>query len=149
MNNKEYLANEAERLYVIDCNTVDEIASKLNISTKTVCRWKDKFNWESKKLSYVRSKQCFHEELYEFARKLMKDITADMEAGEKVDPGRMYAFCKVIPMFAKVKNYEDIVSKKEKKETQRGLTPELIARIEEEVLGITPNDDFEEETEDE
>lgn len=146
MNNKEYLANEAERLYVISCNTADEIASKLNISTKTVCRWKEKFDWERKKLSYTRSKQCFHEELYEFARKLMKDITADMDAGEKVDPGRMYAFCKVIPMFAKVKDYEDIVSKKEKKETPRGLTPELIAQIEEEVLGITPND-YNEETE--
>lgn len=140
MNNKEYLANEAERLYVISCNTADEIASKLNISTKTVCRWKEKFDWERKKLSYTRSKQCFHEELYEFARKLMKDITADMDAGEKVDPGRMYAFCKVIPMFVKVKDYEDIISKKEKKETPRGLTPELVARIEEEVLGITPND---------
>lgn len=148
MNNKEYLANEAERLYVISCNTADEIASKLNISTKTVCRWKEKFDWERKKLSYTRSKQCFHEELYEFARKLMKDITADMDAGEKVDPGRMYAFCKVIPMFAKVKDYEDIVSKKEKKETPRGLTPELIAQIEEEVLGITPND-YNEETEEE
>ncbi len=148
MNNKEYLANEAERLYVISCNTADEIASKLNISTKTVCRWKEKFDWERKKLSYTRSKQCFHEELYEFARKLMKDITADMDAGEKVDPGRMYAFCKVIPMFTKVKDYEDIVSKKEKKETPRGLTPELIARIEEEVLGITPND-YNEETEEE
>ena len=148
MNNKEYLANEAERLYVISCNTADEIASKLNISTKTVCRWKEKFDWERKKLSYTRSKQCFHEELYEFARKLMKDITADMDAGEKVDPGLMYAFCKVIPMFAKVKDYEDIVSKKEKKETPRGLTPELIARIEEEVLGITPND-YNEETEEE
>lgn len=148
MNNKEYLANEAERLYVISCNTVDEIASKLDISTKTVCRWKEKFDWGRKKLSYTRSKQCFHEELYEFARKLMKDISADIDSGEKVDPGRMYAFCKVIPMFAKVKDYEDIVSKKEKKETPRGLTPELIAQIEEEVLGITPND-YNEETEEE
>lgn len=148
MNNKEYLANEAERLYVISCNTVDEIASKLNISTKTVCRWKDKFDWERKKLSYIRSKQCFHEELYEFARKLMKDIASDIDAGEKVDPGRMYAFCKVIPMFTKVKDYEDVVSKKEKKETPRGLTPELVARIEEEVLGITSND-YNEETEEE
>lgn len=147
MNNKEYLANEAERLYVIDCNTVDEIASKLNISTKTVCRWKDKFDWSKKKLNYSRSKQCFHEELYEFARKLMKDISADIDAGEKIDPGRMYAFCRVIPMFVKVKDYEDVVSKKEKKNTPRGLTPELVARIEEEVLGITPNVDYEEETE--
>lgn len=144
MNNKEYLANEAERLYVYDCNTVDEVASKLSVSSKTICRWKEKFDWDRKKRGYLRSKQCFHEELYEFARKLMKDISADMDAGEKVDPGRMYAFCKVIPMFAKVKDYEDVVSKKDKKSTtQRGLTPDIVAQIEEEVLGITPNDNTE------
>lgn len=146
LNSKEYLINEAERLYVISANTVEEVASKLNISTKTVCRWIEKFDWKNKKLNYTRSKQCFHEELYEFARKLMKDITQDLEAGEKVDPGRMYAFCKVIPMFAKVKDYEDVVSKKEKKVVPRGLTPELIAQIEEEVLGITHNEeDYNEE----
>ncbi|MCD7780892.1 MAG: phage terminase small subunit-related protein [Candidatus Gastranaerophilales bacterium] len=145
MNSKEYLANEAERLYVYDCNTVDEIAEKINISSKTVCRWKDKYNWDSKKKSYLRTRQCFHEELYEFARKLMKDISSDMDSGEKIDPGRMYAFCRIIPMFTKVKDYEDIVAKKEKKETQKGLTPELIAQIEEEVLGITQNNDNEKE----
>ena len=35
--------------------------------------------------------------------------------------------------------------KKEQKETRKGLTPELIAQIEEEVLGITPNDRTSEE----
>ncbi len=145
MNSKEYLANEAERLYVYDCNTVDEIAEKINISSKTVCRWKDKYNWDSKKKSYLRTRQCFHEELYEFARKLMKDISSDMDSGEKIDPGRMYAFCRIIPMFTKVKDYEDIVAKKEKKETPKGLTPELIAQIEEEILGITQNNDNEKE----
>ena len=57
----------------------------------------------------------------------------------------VYAFCKIIPMFTKVKDYEDIVAKKEQKETRKGLTPELIAQIEEEVLGITPNDRTSEE----
>lgn len=150
MNNKEYLLNEAERLYIFDCNSVEEIASKLSLSSRTICRWKEKYDWGRKKQSYIKSKQCFHEELYEFAHKLMKDITSDMDSGEKVDPGRMYAFCKIIPMFAKVKDYEDVVAKKDKKEQPRGLTPELVARIEEEVLGITPNDTADnEETEEE
>lgn len=78
------------------------------------------------------------------ARKLMSGIISDMEAGEKIDPGRMYTFCKIIPMFTKVKNYEDLVAKKEEKATPKGLTPELIAQIEEEILGITHNDDINE-----
>ena len=80
----------------------------------------------------------------------MNDIMADMENGEKIDPGRMYAFCRIIPMFTKVKSYEDIVNKPEVKEKQKGLSAELIAQIEEEVLGITPNNDgLETETEEE
>lgn len=140
MYSKEYLANEAERLYVYDYNSVDEISAKIKVSQKTVCRWKEKFNWELKRKSFLKSKQSFHEELYEFARKLMKDISADIDSGEKVDPGRMYAFCRILPMFVKVKDYEDVIAKKEKKDAPKGLTPELIAHIEEEVLGITHND---------
>lgn len=145
---KKQFLSEAERLYLHEFCSVERIAEKLNLNRKTIMAWKDEYKWEARRKEFLKSKQCFHEELYEFARKLMKDITQDLEAGEKVDPGRMYAFCKVIPMFAKVKDYEDVVSKKEKKETPRGLTPELVARIEEDVLGITPND-YNEETEEE
>lgn len=149
MNSKEYLLNEAERLYVYNYNSIDEIAMKLNLSTKTISRWKEKHNWEMKKKSYLKSKQCFHEELYEFARKLMKDITSDMEAGEKIDPGRMYAFCRVIPMFTKVKDYEDGVVKKEKPVIPKGLSADTVRKIEEEVLGIIQDDINEPQDEDE
>lgn len=140
MNSKKYLINEAERLYIYDYHSVEEIAQKLNLNRKTVMAWKEQCDWDKKRKDYLKSKQSFHEELYEFARKLMKDISVDLDNGEKVDPGRMYAFCRVIPMFVKVKDYEDIISKKNNQNKSKGLTPDLIARIEEEVLGITPND---------
>lgn len=145
MNSKEYLLNEAERLYVFDLNTVEEVASKLKISDKTVCRWKIKYDWEFKRKKYLKSKQCFHEEMYEFARKIMRDISSDMDAGEKVDAGRMYALCRILPMFTKVKDYEDIVAPKPKKETKKGLTADIIAQIEEEVLGIPRPQEVEQE----
>ena len=66
----------------------------------------------------------------------MKDISADMESGDKVDPGRMYAFCRILPMFVKVKDYEDIISRKNEPQKPKGLTADIIAQIEEEVLGI-------------
>ena len=103
-------------------------------------KWKDDGDWEKKRKDFLKSKQSFHEELYEFARKLMKDISIDMDNGEKVDPGRMYAFCRLIPMFTKVKDYEENMSKKDETKQPKGLTPELIQKIEEEVLGITYNE---------
>ena len=137
MTNKQYLIGEAENLFVYKLKTVETIANELNLSRKTVMNWKEKGDWDNKRKLYIKSKIAFHEELFEFARKIMKDITEDMEKGNKIDAGRMYAFCKLVPMFTKVKDYEDIVAKKEEKATPRGLTPELIAQIEEEVLGIT------------
>ena len=145
MTNKQYLIGEAENLFVYKLKTVETIANELNLSRKTVMNWKEKGDWDNKRKLYIKSKIAFHEELFEFARKIMKDITEDMEKGNKIDAGRMYAFCKLVPMFTKVKDYEDIVAKKEEKATPRGLTPELIAQIEEEVLGITHNDNNSEE----
>ena len=147
MTNKQYLIGEAENLFVYKLKTVETIANELNLSRKTVMNWKEKGDWDNKRKLYLKSKIAFHEELFEFARKIMKDITEDMEKGNKIDAGRMYAFCKLVPMFTKVKDYEDIVAKKEEKATPRGLTPELIAQIEEEVLGITHNDNNSEEIE--
>ena len=144
MNSKQYLANEAERLYIYEFLNIEDIAKRLHLGSKTVYTWKQKGDWTNKRKKFLKSKQCFHEEIYEFARKLMNGIVADMEAGEKIDTGRMYAFCRLIPMFTKVKTYEDVVSQKSKK-AQKGLTPELVAQIEEEVLGITPDVRTEEE----
>lgn len=136
LNSKDYLLNEAERLYVYDCNSIDEIASKVKISTRTLFRWKLKHDWDTKRREYLKSKHSFHEEMYEFARKLMNGIMKDIEAGEKVDQGRMYTFCKMIPMFTKVKDYEDTINKKSEKEKPKGLTPDIIAQIEQDILGI-------------
>ena len=145
LNKKKYLYNEAERLYIYNFLTIDELASRLNLNRKTIMDWKDKGDWEKQKKDFLSSKQSFHYEMYEFVRKLMSGIIADMEAGEKVDPGRMYAFCRIIPMFTKVKDYEDATAQKEVPIKPKGLTAELIRQIEQEVLGIVPNDDNEEE----
>lgn len=140
MNNKKHLFNEAERQYIYDFKTVEEIARSLNLNRKTIMSWKEQGDWDKKKCDFLKSKQLFHEELYEFARKLMKGISIDMDNGEKVDPGRMYAFCRIIPMFTKVKNYEDIICRKDSKdETKKGISSELITQIEEEILGIKRN----------
>lgn len=140
MTNKQYLFVEAERQYIYKFMTIEEISSRLNVSTKTLTKWKEQGDWNNKRKEFLKSKQSFHEEMYVFARKLMNDIMADIDNGEKIDPGRMYAFCRIIPMFVKVKNYEDIVHKPEEKGKQKGLSAELIEQIEREVLGINPND---------
>jgi hypothetical protein len=140
LSKKPLYHNEAERLYVYEQMTVDEIALRLNLGSRTVRNWKDENSWDIKKKNYIKSKQAFHEELYEFARKLMHSIKEDLDNGEKVDPGRMYAFTRMLPLITKIKEYEDIASRKEQKQDNKGLTEDIVKLIEEEVLGIRTNE---------
>ena len=136
MNSKRHLFNEAERLYVYDCKSVESVADELNLNRKTVSGWKEEGDWAYKRKTFLKSKQSFHEELFEFARKLMKDISADIDEGKKVDQARMFTLSKIIPMFAKVKTYEDLVNKPIIEAENKGLTEDIIAQIEEQILGI-------------
>lgn len=141
MYSKKHLLEQAERLYVYDFLLVDDLASRLNLNRKTVMSWRDEYNWEKKRQDYLKSKQSFHEELYEFARKLMRDISSNMDSNDgATDTGKMSTFCRILPMLCKVKDYEDVVAQRDISES-KGLTPELIAQIEKDILGINRNDE--------
>ncbi len=137
MAKKEVLLENAQRLYVIEQMTIDEVAQKVDVNERTIRRWKTEHNWDLRKEQYVKTKQMFHEELYNFARKLMVSIEYDMDNNEKVDPGRMFAFTKMLPLITKIKEYEDDVSKKGTEDTgSKELSPEFMKAINEAFLGI-------------
>ena len=135
MTNKQYLFNQAENQYVNHLKTVDTIAQELNLSRRTVLNWKEKGDWDHKRQEFYKEKMSIHTKMYKFAHKLLSEIMADMDAGNKIDASKLYTFNKLIPMFSKVKDYEDIVRKPEK-EKPKGLTADIIAQIEQDVLGI-------------
>jgi len=138
---KEILLESAQRMYVVEQMTIDEIASKLELNEKTIRRWKQRYDWDYKKENYINSKSMFHEELYNFARKLMTSIEADMDNQEKIDPGRMFAFTKMLPLITKIKDYEDSVSKKQADSENKGITPDFVKLIETEILGMKPSEE--------
>jgi hypothetical protein len=141
LTKKHLLFADAETLYVIEQRTVEEISEKLKVNEKTVRNWKAEGNWDSKRIQYIKSKQMFHEDLYNFARKLMATIEDSFEKGERVDPGRLYAFMRMVPMITKIRDYEAVIAKsKSKKENQKGLSKETVKQIESEILGIYPDE---------
>lgn len=141
MAKKEVLLESAQRMYVVEQMTIDEISSKLELNEKTIRRWKQRYDWDYKKENYINSKSMFHEELYNFARKLMTSIEADMDNKEKIDPGRMFAFTKMLPLITKIKDYEDSVSKKQTEGENKGITPDFVKLIETEILGMKPSEE--------
>lgn len=137
MAKKQLYFEEAERLFVIEQMTINEISKRLGLGEKTVWLWKEEGHWDEKKQQFISSKQGFHEELYEFSRLLMQKVREDLEAGKPVDAGRLYTLGKMIPLITKVKAYEDVVTQKDKAgEVQKGLTEDVVKAIEKEVLGI-------------
>lgn len=135
MAKKQIYFAEAERLYVVEQYTLAEIASHLHLAEKTVRNWKEEGDWENKRLRYLKGKQAFHEELYEFARDLMKTIKEDMQNGQKVDPGRMYAFTRLLPLIYRVKEYEDVVSTEKSEQSDTQDIKDIISHVLSEELG--------------
>ena len=78
MTKKDTLAALAERMYVIEQMTINELASQLQVHEKTIRNWKEEFGWDKKRAQFLSSKAMFHEELYNFARKLMSSIEYDI-----------------------------------------------------------------------
>jgi len=137
--NRELIYSEAERLYVYDLLTIEETAKKIKVSPRTISYWKERGDWDVKKQSFLKSKQAFHKDLYELARKLMDGILIDIENNEEISSSRSSLFCKMLPLIVKIKEYEDVVNKYEEKPEKKGLSPEILRKIEEEILGIKRN----------
>ena len=141
MAKNQVLLSNAERLYVVDQLTIEEVAQKVGVNERTIRRWKTDHKWDLKKEQYLSTKTMFHEELYNFARKLMTSIEYDIDNNEKVDPGRMFAFTKMLPMINKIKEYEDELANKPDKAENKGITPDFVKLIETEILGMKPSEE--------
>ncbi len=140
---KQMLAETAANLYIEKFMTLETIAKQLNVSERTLQRWKTEGNWNEKRSEYLKSNTTFQEDLYSFGKKLLDSIMSDMSNGKKVEPSRLYTVTKIINMLKNVKTYEDsAVTKKCEMETSKsvGLSPDVIREIEEKILGITYND---------
>ena len=140
---KQILAETAANLYIEKFMTLETIAKQLNVSERTLRRWKAEGNWDEKRSEYLKSNTTFQEDLYSFGKKLLDSIMSDMSNGKKVEPSRLYTVTKIINMLKNVKTYEDsAVTKKCEMETSKsvGLSPDVIREIEEKILGITYND---------
>lgn len=136
---KRMLAEAAANLYIEKFMTLGTIAKQLNVSERTLRRWKAEGNWDEKRFNYIQSKTTFHEDLYSFGKSLLDSIMTDMKNGEKVDSSRLYTVTKIMNMLKNVKTYENKVTA-ENCETEKpkstGLSADIIREIEEKILGI-------------
>lgn len=70
---------QAEHLYVYEKQSLDFIHEKLDLSRRTLFYWKKEHNWDRKRFETELNQENFSNELFDFARKLMQKISADID----------------------------------------------------------------------
>lgn len=131
---KDY--KQAEKMYVYDKTPLEEIGGKLNISRRTLFYWKKKYEWDRKRFETERNQEIFSKELFDFARKLMQKISADIDNDRQTPQSEIYSLMKILKNIPQVKQYENSNPKSKQPKPIGQLTPEIIEQIETEVLGI-------------
>lgn len=131
---KDY--KQAEKMYIYDKTPLEEIGTKLNISRRTLFYWKKKYEWDRKRFETERNQENFSNELFEFARKLMQKISKDIDNKRQTPQSEIYSLMKILKNIPQIKQYETSSQKSKQQKPTSQLTPEIIEKIEREVLGM-------------
>lgn len=126
---------QAEHMYVYDKKSLAEIGMELGLSRRILFYWKKECNWDKKRFDAEHRKDCFSEELLEFARKMMNKISSDIDNNQKTPPPEIYSLINILKNIPLVKQYTDSLQPGQKQE-KKGLTPDIVRQIEREILGI-------------
>ena len=98
---------QAEKMYVYDKILLEEIGTKLNISRRTLFYWKKKYEWARKRFEVKRNQKNFSNELLDFARKLMQNISKDMDNKTPTPQSEIYSLMNILKNIHQVKQYEN------------------------------------------
>ena len=132
------LKEQAKSLFIKGQMTQEELARKLNISERTIRRWKQAGGWKQLRDDFRQNNISFHQELYLFAKKLILSIRKDIGKGIKIDTGRLFAISKLLPLIKLVKEYEDSVAKAKTTNVVKNvnISSKTIKQIQGEILGL-------------
>jgi len=134
---KEAYYSTVERMYVVEQRTIESIISEIPVAEKTVRNWKKEGNWDAKRAELLQQETSFTSELYDFARKLMRFVSLEMdnpdaEVRAKIDS--MTRLLRVLPVTKKFEADSAAEKKAEadatRKANQNGLSEEALRRIE-------------------
>ncbi len=126
---------QAEHLYVYEKQSLDVIASKLNLSRRILFYWKKQYEWDKKRFEKGREQKLFNRELMNFAQKIMDKISNDIENNQQTSQAEMYSLMNLLKNLPQVKQHTDSLQTEQKQE-KKGLTSDIIRQIEKETLGI-------------
>ncbi len=131
---KMNLYNDAEKLFLYERLSPDEISAKLQISRRTVYYWKNKFCWDKKLAEVLKNKQFFSTELQDFVKLLMQNIMKTIDKKEPTNQAMLYSLMNLLKQMPELQNFENKVKEQPKKQID-GISPDVIREVNK-ILGI-------------
>lgn len=132
---KMKLYSDAEKLFLYERMSPDDIAEYLQISRRTVYYWKKKYDWDKKLAKIMQNNKFFSTELQEFVLNLMKNIEKNIDNKESTNSAMLYSVINLLKHMPELQKYENMVQK-EKKQQKFELTQDVINEINRDILGI-------------
>lgn len=120
---------EAERLYVSEYNTLEQISEKLGVSERALRYWKDEGGWDNKRSDFQENSAALHSELYDLARTLTQSIKKSLVSETEPSPHQLYTLTRLVPLLTKTKDYEDSSAPAEVPEQPKGITEETKKKV--------------------
>jgi len=93
---KKLYNEEAEKLYVEEQMTIQEISLRLNVSIRLINYWKKDKGWKDKRNNFIKTKQTSDLRTYFFAKRMLYRLEDDIEKGRKVSSKRLYSFTRIL-----------------------------------------------------
>jgi len=131
---KTKLYADAEKLFIYERMSPEDIAEHLQVSRRAVYYWKKKFNWDKKLAKTIQNNQFFSTELQEFILNLIKNIEQNIDNKEPTNSAMLYSVINLLKNMPELQKYENTV-KKEKKQQKFELTQDVIDKINRDILG--------------
>ena len=91
----------AEKMYVEQFITAVEIANRIGVHERTVRRWKANGNWDEKRSKFYDEITASKDSIYEFSRKMLREIENDIDKKKHVDSSRFYTFLNLVKKLVK------------------------------------------------
>ena len=102
----------AEKMYVEQFITEEEIARRIGVCDRTIRRWKAFGDWGIKRDGFLKANTISKDTMYALAKKMLDDFLEDMDNHLSVDPSRINIFINLTNEVIK-KEYKPSYSKEE------------------------------------
>ena len=98
----------AEKMYVEQFITEEEIAKRIGVCDRTIRRWKALGDWGIKRDGFLKANTISKDAMYALAHKMLDDFHSDMDNHLYVDPSRINIFINLTNAVIKKENKQSI-----------------------------------------